>query len=426
MTNGGGGRGEQQVERSDRIARHIHVATFAVYAITIGYSYYVLAPLTEPFKAVLAGAIFASFIVIWLSAYVWRSMRRRSHAETELFSQNFYLAHMWLYNVAVISGFWILMPAADDAMRLLGVMFTLGAVAVEAFATTQPAAAGLAGRALPYVPSIAMCLYFAVHGGRFSWIVVVFVISFTALMLMVRNAIKLAIAQLAAERDTKVRFLTSASHDLGVPLQSARLFFDQATRSKDDISREKAVRGVNWALDTTEQILTQMLNHLKLGTGSVDADIRDIVVGPIIAQIAEIYEPAAQHAMISIHALPCSKQIRADPVLVERALSNFVSNAIKHARPRRILIGGRQNGGRVRLWVIDDGVGIAKVDLPGLFEEFVQGSDHGDQVRGGFGLGLSSAGQMAKLMKGTVGINLRWRHGSAFFLDVHAASALDH
>ncbi len=412
------------MEGVDRIARRIHVAAFAVYVVAIGYTYNVFVPLTQPFDVALLGSIFALFALMWLVAFAWRSIRGRRKAETEAFRQNFYLGHMWLYNVAIISDFWILMPNADDAMQLVGVMFTMGTVSVEAFATTRPFAAGFGARSLPYFLSIGLCLYFAVYWGQYSFIIIVFIVCFTALMLMARHAIKLGIKQLEVAHDTKTRFLASASHDLATPLQSARLFFDQVIRSTNADARDKATVGVNWAFDTTEQIMQQMLQHLKLDSGGVTADIREVAIGPLIAQVAETYELAAHLASISIHALPCRLTALGDATLIERAIGNMVSNAIRHAKARRILIGGQKRGDNLRIWVIDDGVGISDADFPRLFEDYFQGSNHGDEIRGGFGIGLASVRQIAILMGGRAGIDKRWRHGCAFYLEVRGVNTV--
>ena len=77
----------------------------------------------------------------------------------------------------------------------------------------------------------------------------------------------------------------------------------------------------------------------------------------------------------------------------------------------------------MRLWVIDDGVGIPEADAPRLFTDYVQGSNHGDEIRGGFGLGLASARRMAELMGAAVGLERKWTKGAAFWLELPAASA---
>ena len=103
---------------------------------------------------------------------------------------------------------------------------------------------------------------------------------------------------------------------------------------------------------------------------------------------------------------------------MERILGNLVGNAIRHARARRVLVGARRRGGRVRVWVIDDGSGIPEHDVPRLFQDYAQGADRLDRVQGGFGLGLASAKRMAQLMGGEVGLDREWKSGSAFWLEL--------
>ena len=134
-------------------------------------------------------------------------------------------------------------------------------------------------------------------------------------------------------------------------------------------------------------------------------------------------EPAARLSGTDIVAMPGRVEAMADPALVERVLGNLVGNAIRHAKARRVLVGARRRADRVRVWVIDDGVGVAETDAPRLFEDFVQGSDHGDEIRGGFGLGLASARRMAALMAGAVGLEPKWTKGSAFWLELPVPAA---
>lgn len=169
-----------------------------------------------------------------------------------------------------------------------------------------------------------------------------------------------------------------------------------------------------------ERQLRQMLDHLRLEAGAVQPHITDLAVGPLIARVAALAEVGADRAAIDIRLQPSRMRVRADPDLTERALSNLVDNARKHARCSRILLGARRVGARVRIWVIDDGVGIAEADLPHLFDDYVQGSNHDDEIRGGFGLGLASVQRMMALMSGTAGLDPRWRRGSAFYLDFAA------
>jgi signal transduction histidine kinase len=293
---------------------------------------------------------------------------------------------------------------------------------------------------LAYAPMalpLSSAAYYALHWEPYSPVLILFLLSYALVVWQLgrilqgavdrayadRRTAEAALAQVAAERDAKTRFLTSASHDLGQPLQAARLFFDQAMRARTAARRTQAARKVAWAFDASEQILRQMLDHLKLEAGAVAPRLADVAVGPLIARLAELNEPAARLAGVELRALPSRLAARGDPALIERALGNLVANAIRHAKGRRVLVGARPSAGGVRLWVIDDGVGIPPGDAARLFDDFVQGSNHGDEVRGGFGLGLASARRMAGLMGGGIGHEPAWAHGSAFWLELPAAAA---
>jgi len=338
--------------------------------------------------------------------------------------------------VVVIVAFWLLAAYADEGLLLVMLVYQVGTVTIQVVnAVERPPSRGGRGLALLALPA-SMALWFALHWQRFSPAIIGFAFAYSFVILSLRNFLQraldrayearqtaeAALAQAAAERDAKTRFLTSASHDLGQPLQAARLFFDQAIRGRTAAQRAVAAGKAAWAFDATDQLLRQMLQHLKLETGDVSPQLGRLEVGPLIARIAEQNEPAARLAGAELVALPSRLEVKADAALAERALGNLVANAIRHAKARRVLIGARRRAGRIRLWVIDDGVGVAEADRDRLFEDFVQGSDHGDEVRGGFGLGLASARRMAGLMGGAVGLEPQWRRGSAFWLELNPAA----
>ena len=378
----------------------------------------------------------ALYVLAWLGLLAVSVLRRGSEPEV-LASRAGNRLVIWGGNAVLVFGFWLSMPYADEAVRMLCVAGVFATVATEVLGAIERPPARRRMVFSPLALPISTALYFIVHWERFSLIVAPFSIAYAFNVMMLRGVVQravdrthaarqtaeMALAEVAAERDAKTRFLTSASHDLGQPLQAARLFFDQAMRAPDAARREAAARRVTWAFDATEQLLRQMLDHLRLESAAVEPRLERLAVGPLIARIAEMNEPAARLAGVSLLALPSRHHATADPALVERALGNLVANGVRHAKARRVLVGARRQGDRLRLWVIDDGVGIADADAAHIFEDYVQGSDHGDEIRGGFGLGLASARRMAGLMGGQVGLDRKWTHGSAFWLELGAAEA---
>jgi signal transduction histidine kinase len=333
---------------------------------------------------------------------------------------------IWAGNVLLAGAFWLWMPYADEGVVMACIVCQVCTVTVYIMTTIEPPPSHGRVVVTPLFLPISIGVYLLVFRLPYSIALSVFIFSF-ALTIMVlqrfvqqavddtflaRQAAETALVQVAAERDAKTRFLASASHDLGQPLQAARLSFDQALRSPDATRRERAAKRVAWSFDTMEQLLRQMLDHLRLESGAIQPQIQTVPLGP-----------AARLAGVDLHVMPSRLRVAADPSLVERALGNLVANAIRHSKGRRVLVGARLRQGRARLWVIDDGVGVAAADAPRLFEEYAQGSNHGDEIRGGFGLGLASARRMANLMGGEVALEAKWLNGSAFWLELPLADA---
>ncbi len=409
----------------------LQVLAIAVAAASILFVHVWLGAIIPARELAVFDAIMGGFVAWWIVSILWLRARGSITPDTPD-SWYWHTSQVfWFGNAATVSTYWLALPYGSEAMRLMVTMMCLAPITVEVLGTIRPPKFGPRGLAASIVPvgiPIGIGSWFALSHDEFRLPMVLFLASFTAVMLLLREVVQGSVdeawrAKQAAEaaRDARTRFLASASHDLGQPLQAARLFFDQARASPAGPAHDKAVRGVHWAFDATEQLLGQMLDHLRLESGQVRAEVAVVPLGPLIARAAEMHEPAARLAGAEIIAMPTALVAAADRTLTERALGNLVGNAVRHAKARRLLVGARRRGTRLRLWVIDDGTGIPADDLARLFQDHVQGSNHGDEVRGGFGLGLASTRRMAELMGGSAGIDTRWRRGSAFWVELPEA-----
>lgn len=224
-----------------------------------------------------------------------------------------------------------------------------------------------------------------------------------------------AVAEVSAERDAKTRFIAAASHDLGQPLQAARLFSDQLVRgTANPGATERAQRGLARAIESAQSMLSHMLQHLRLEADAVRPHPEETPVSALLDRVAERFQAQAAAAGCALRTVKCSAVIATDPVLVDRAVGNLVDNAIHHSAGTRILVGARRRRGTIELWVIDDGNGIAPADQATVFDDYTQGADTVAQHRGGFGLGLASVNRVAQLLGGTARFEPRWRNGAAF------------
>ncbi len=125
---------------------------------------------------------------------------------------------------------------------------------------------------------------------------------------------------------------------------------------------------------------------------------------------------------MSVETVP-ELRVRAGRRLVERAVSNLVVNAIRHAEARRIAVTVARADGTGIVTVADDGVGIAAEHLPRLFERFYRPDRSRSRERGGTGLGLAIVKHAAESCGGDVTVESAVGGGTAFRLRFPLAEA---
>jgi signal transduction histidine kinase len=250
-------------------------------------------------------------------------------------------------------------------------------------------------------------------------IMAVVLILFSDLLRSSMAELRAARTEAEAARDARTRFLASAAHDLGQPLQAARLFFEQAIRAPTADARSTAAAHARNAFFGMEELLHAMLDHLRLSAGTVAVTVEPLPVMPLIASCAARYGAVAASEGVRLVPLPTRAVVRGDRALIERALGNLIDNALRHADASRVLIGAwRRPDGVLRLFVADDGRGLEGRDAEPLFEDYVQADDSMVEARGGFGIGLGSARRAAQAMGGSAGHDPAWYAGALFYLDL--------
>ncbi len=380
----------------------------------------------------------AVFMVSWYALVITFLIRQPDEAERRT---TWHPAQIYVRigsNLVVLATIWLFYPEAPRPLQLVMTIFYVAHVPTQILALPQRGLINAAGTIIILGSVAAVQLR---HGGDYAMNIAVFVIAFGAVMIMLGRAegstitdvmaerrkseeaarrLALALAAVAEERDAKTRFIATASHDLGQPLQAASLFFDQTLRAPDAAMRDEAIAGVHAALAAADQLLSHMLNHLRLEADAVEPLFSHFALGPLLTRVAAQWQPAAAMAGISMRVVPGRHLVRLDRALLERAMGNLIGNAIAHSGATRLLIGARQQGDTLRLWVIDNGCGVARVDAARVFEDYYRGSDSRALVKSGFGLGLSSVRRIAVLFDGDAGIDPRWIGGAAFYLQCPA------
>jgi two-component system, sensor histidine kinase len=234
----------------------------------------------------------------------------------------------------------------------------------------------------------------------------------------------LKMAKQAAEAASvsKSRFLAAASHDLRQPVQSLFLFTGILDQQLEGRRAHKVVGDMAQALDALKLLLDGLLDMSKLDAGLVVPQFENVPLGPMLARLGEEYGRRARGYGLSFRLVPTHAVVRSDAIMLERMLRSLLDNALRFTPFGNILVGCRRRGDRLRLEVIDTGIGIPPDQQANIFEEFHQvGNSERDRSKG-LGLGLAIAQRLARLLGHRIALRSTPGHGSSFTVDVPLVS----
>jgi len=202
------------------------------------------------------------------------------------------------------------------------------------------------------------------------------------------------------------RFVADASHELRTPLTALKTSMEVALRDKK-ITAGKAKEIIKENLEEVESLVS--LSNKLLSLARYQRNGKNFVFGKL--EIKELVDEAVKK--ISSLAKEKRIEIKVDvekqifwgekESLLEMLLA-FLDNAVKYTPSGgQVLISSRVIKKWLEIGIKDTGRGIAKEDLPHIFERFYR-TDYSrtKEETGGFGLGLPLAKEIIEIHKGTV------------------------
>lgn len=222
----------------------------------------------------------------------------------------------------------------------------------------------------------------------------------------------------------KDRFLAAANHDLRQPLQAMDLALEQLRRNALPI-HDHEVAQLASGMRTMTEALDGLLLLSQLDAGTLQAHGMPCDLQPLFAELLEAQAETARQAGVEMHALAGRHAVFTDPGMLGGLLGRLLDNSIKAStRGGRVLLTARVRSDCIRIEIRDNGIGIAPVHQPRVFDEFFQVGNSERDHRKGFGLGLSIVSRLAGLLGTRVELRSRLHGGSCFWLDLPRASVM--
>ncbi len=228
--------------------------------------------------------------------------------------------------------------------------------------------------------------------------------------------------QLELANLAKSRFLAAASHDLRQPLHALGLFVAQLHSRIRPSEQRRIIERIDTAVGAMNEQFDSLLDISKLDAGVLTSAPTDFPITRLLKRIDTTFAGTAREKGLRLSICATAAWIRSDFILLERVLSNLVSNAIRYTSKGGVVIGCRRRGETLRVEVWDSGAGIPKDQQRNIFGEFYQLSDRDRSQQGGLGLGLAIVDRLCSLLGHSVELVSTPGRGSRFSVLVPLAS----
>jgi signal transduction histidine kinase len=191
--------------------------------------------------------------------------------------------------------------------------------------------------------------------------------------------------EMIALDELKLSFVAVASHELRTPTTAVYGILTTLRERGDTLGGDvrRQLEQTAWEqADRMRRLIEQLLDLSRLDAHSVTIDPRPLVLRQVLEEVANATAPGA----VDIDVDP-GVAVIADPVVLDRVVSNLVANASRYGKPP-IRVEASQRDQFVRILVSDAGDGVPDELVPRLFDRFERGkSGHGS----GLGLAIAKA-----------------------------------
>ncbi|MCU0755066.1 MAG: ATP-binding protein [Xanthomonadales bacterium] len=212
----------------------------------------------------------------------------------------------------------------------------------------------------------------------------------------------------------KSRFLAAASHDLRQPVHALRLFIESFPVQGLRPEQSETLAQIRQSADSMGLLFDALMDMSRLDAGVVEPVIECFEIASFATRLHREFRPQADARGLELRLRTRSATVRTDPILLNRIVSNLLSNAIRHGARPGVLLALRPRQGHIAIEVWDTGNGIPEPLQRMVFEEFFQiGNPERDREKG-LGLGLAIVDRLVRLLGLTLQLRSRSGVGSMF------------
>ena len=229
-----------------------------------------------------------------------------------------------------------------------------------------------------------------------------------------------------ASAAAKSEFLANMSHEIRTPMNTMIGLTELLSKDNPPEKCNEYVAKIKDASGTLKRMIDDILDFSKIEAGKLELEHEDFSISDIFDKLAVMFSNLISGKKIEL-IFSISKEIpttlHGDPFRLGQVLINLVSNAIKFTNEGEIhvrteLVEKGKESLKLRLSVIDTGIGIPEDKISILFQPFAQADGSITRRYGGTGLGLAICKNIVDKMGGRIWVESRQGTGSSFIFEI--------
>ncbi len=213
--------------------------------------------------------------------------------------------------------------------------------------------------------------------------------------------------KLQADRDSK-ELLSNITHDLKTPITSIKGYvegiLDGVARSPEQMDRY--IRTIYNKANDMDRLIDELTFYTKIDADRIPYHFEKISAREFFGDCADevgTEMEASGFRFSYTDNVPDDVVVIADVEQMKRVINNIIGNSVKYSDKSQgeIRLKLRDDGDFVRVEISDNGRGIAREELPNIFNRFYR-ADSARNPKGGSGIGLSIVKKIIEDHRGRV------------------------
>jgi signal transduction histidine kinase len=171
------------------------------------------------------------------------------------------------------------------------------------------------------------------------------------------------------------------------------------------------------AAQRMDLLIRDLLEYSRLARAQLD--LRPVDLEAVVQDVIRTLEPDIVARSAEVHVAGALPAVIAHRGVLVQVVQNLLVNALKFTAPKvppRVRVRHERNGEFVRMWVEDEGIGIAAEHQARIFRVFER--LHGGETYPGTGIGLAIVRRAIERMGGHVGVESEPGRGSRFWFEL--------